>query len=135
MGGRTPSWSIPPRPPGIRPPSPSASPASLGRTSGSCISCATRACERFGRLYPDRYLRVRYEDLARAPAETMRRLFAEILPGSEWRPGDIGGSGNRHQLYGNRMRSASLSLAEVKEDTGWTRDMPPAYRSLVAAHT
>jgi hypothetical protein len=69
------------------------------------------------------------------PGETMRRLFAEILPGSEWRPGDIGGSGNRHQLYGNRMRSASLSLAEVREDTGWTRDMPDAYRSLVSALT
>jgi hypothetical protein len=33
------------------------------------------------------------------------------------------------------MRSASLSLAEVKEDTGWTRDMPDAYRSLVSALT
>jgi hypothetical protein len=96
---------------------------------------ANLACERFGRLYPDRYLRVRYEDLARSPGETMRRLFAEILPGSEWRAGDIGGSDNRHQLYGNRMRSASLSLAGVKEDSGWTRDMPPVYRSLVSALT
>jgi hypothetical protein len=33
------------------------------------------------------------------------------------------------------MRSANLSLAEVKEDTGWTRDMPPVYRSLVSALT
>ena len=49
---------------------------------------ANLACERFGRRYPDRYLRVRYEDLARAPAETMRRLFAEILPESEWRAAD-----------------------------------------------
>lgn len=96
---------------------------------------ANLACERFGRLYPDRYLRVRYEDLARAPGETMRRVFAEIVPGSEWRAADVGGSGNRHQLYGNRMRSASLSLAEVKEDTSWTRDMPPVYRSLVSALT
>jgi hypothetical protein len=53
----------------------------------------------------------------------------------EWRAADIGGSDNRHQLYGNRMRAASLSLAEVKEDTGWTRDMPRAYRSLVSALT
>jgi len=96
---------------------------------------ANLACERFGRRYPDRYLRVRYEDLARAPAETMRRLLAEILPESEWRAADVGGSDNRHQLYGNRMRAASLSLAEVKEDTGWTRDMPRAYRSLVSALT
>jgi hypothetical protein len=99
---------------------------------------ANLACEQFGRAYPDRYVRVRYEDLARAPAETMRGLFAEILPGSpgsEWRADNIGGSGNRHQLYGNRMRSASLSLAEVKEDTGWARDMPGAYRWLVSALT
>jgi hypothetical protein len=96
---------------------------------------ANLACVRFGCLYPDRYLRLRYEDLARAPGDTMRGLFAEILPRSEWRPGDIGETDNRHQLYGNRMRSASLSLAEVKEDTGWTRDMPRAYRSLVSALT
>ena len=96
---------------------------------------ANLACERFGRLYPDRYLRLRYEDLACSPAETLRRVFAEILPGTEWRPDNIGGSGNRHQLYGNRMRSASLSLVEVKEDTGWTRDMPRVYRSLVSALT
>jgi len=73
-----------------------------------------------------RYLRLRYEDLARSPAETTRRLLAEILPGSEWRADSIGASGNRHQLYGNRMWSARLSLAEVKEDAGWTRDMPGA---------
>ena len=47
----------------------------------------------------------------------------------------VWGSNNRHQLYGNRMRSASLSLAEVKEDTGWMRDMPRVYRSLVSGLT
>jgi hypothetical protein len=96
---------------------------------------ANLVCERFGRTYPDRYLRMRYEDLACAPADTMRGLFAELLPGAEWRPDDIGGSDNRHQLYGNRMRSASLSLAEVKEDAGWTHDMPGVYRALVSAIT
>jgi uncharacterized protein DUF3008/sulfotransferase family protein len=96
---------------------------------------ANLACERFGRAYPDRYLRLRYEDLARSPAETTRRLLAEILPGSEWRADSIGASGNRHQLYGNRMWSARLSLAEVKEDAGWTRDMPGVYRALLSALT
>jgi hypothetical protein len=96
---------------------------------------ANLACERFGRAYPDRYLRLRYEDLARSPAETTRRLLAEILPGSEWRADAIGASGNRHQLYGNRMWSARLSLAEVKEDAGWTRDMPGVYRALLSALT
>jgi hypothetical protein len=37
---------------------------------------------------------LRYEDLARSPAETTRRLLAEILPGSEWRADAIGASGN-----------------------------------------
>jgi Sulfotransferase family len=96
---------------------------------------ANLACERFGRAYPDRYLRLRYEDLARSPAETTRRLLAEILPGSEWRADAIGASGNRRQLYGNRMWSARLSLAEVKEDAGWTRDMPGVYRALLSALT
>ena len=35
---------------------------------------------------------------------------------------------NRHQLYGNRMRAANLSLAEVREDAAWQRDMPRLYR-------
>jgi len=65
----------------------------------------------------------------------MRDLFAKLVPQSEWPAEGIGANDNRHQLYGNRMRSASLSLAEVKEDTGWTRDMPPVYRSLVSALT
>jgi Sulfotransferase family len=96
---------------------------------------ANLACERFGRAHPEAYLRLRYEDLARTPHEAMRRLLAELLPGSEWRAEDIGGSDNRHQLYGNRMRSAQLSLAEIREDVAWTRDMPPVYRSLVSFFT
>ena len=165
-----PSWSTPPRPRGGRSPFPSVSPASLGKTSSSCISCATprgrlvrgqegrsgaarvRCCPslrvRRGRLvdreprlravrrnYPDRYLRLRYEDLARAPDDAMRDLFAKLLPGSEWRADEIGGSDTRHQLYGNRMRAANLSLAEVKEDARWQRDMPRVYRSLVSLLT
>ena len=93
---------------------------------------ANLGCQRFGQNYPGRYLRLRYEDLARSP---MRDLFAKLLPGSEWRADEIGGSNTRHQLYGNRMRAASLSLAEVKEDAGWQRDMPDSVRALVALLT
>jgi hypothetical protein len=96
---------------------------------------ANLGCELFGQNYPDRYLRLRYEDLARSPREAMRDLFAKLLPGSEWRADEIGGSDTRHQLYGNRMRAASLSLAEVKEDAGWQRDMPDSVRALVALLT
>ncbi len=93
------------------------------------------ACELFGRAYPEQYLRLRYEDLVRAPTETMRAVFAELMPGVEWRPEEIGEGTNRHQLYGNRMRSRRLSLAEIKEDNAWRSDMPRAYRRLVASLT
>ncbi len=96
---------------------------------------ANLACEAFGRRYPERYLRVTYEELARSPRETMRDLVAKLAPGSEWRPEDMGGSDNRHQFHGNRMRSESLSLAEVKEDVAWTRDMPRLSRTLVSLLT
>jgi sulfotransferase family protein len=96
---------------------------------------ANLACELFGQSYPDRYLRLRYEDLARSPSDAMRDLFAKLLPESEWRADEIGGSDTRHQLYGNRMRAASLSLAEVKEDAGWQHDMPDVVRALVALLT
>ena len=96
---------------------------------------ANLACELLGRIYPDRYLRLRYEDLARSPSEAMRDVFAKLLPGSEWRADDVGGSDTRHQLYGNRMRAGNLSLADVKEDAGWQRDMPQSVRALVALLT
>jgi hypothetical protein len=85
---------------------------------------ANLACDAFGRRYPERYVRLNYEELARSPRETMRDLFAKLVPGSKWRPEAMGMSDNRHQFHGNRMRSESLSLADVKEDVAWTRDMP-----------
>ena len=96
---------------------------------------ANIACELFGRKYPDRYVRLRYEDLARSPAEEMRGLFANLAPGSEWPAEAIGANDNRHQLYGNRMRAGSLSLAEVREDAAWQRDMPRGARALVSTLT
>ena len=96
---------------------------------------ANLACELFGSKYPDRYVRLRYEDLARAPGDEMQGLFAKLVPGSEWPAEAIGGCDNRHQLYGNRMRAANLSLAEVREDAAWQRDMPRLYRSLVSLLT
>jgi hypothetical protein len=93
---------------------------------------ANLACELFGRTHPEGYVRLRYEDLARAPGDEMQGLFAKLVPGSEWPAEAIGGCDNRHQLYGNRMRAANLSLAEVREDSAWQRDMPRLYRSLVS---
>ena len=96
---------------------------------------ANLACEAFAWRHPERYLRLTYEDLARSPRKTMDGLLAKLLPGAAWRPEQLGAHDNRHQLYGNRMRSGSLSLAEVKEDVAWTRDMPGAHRGLVSLLT
>ena len=96
---------------------------------------ANLACELFAWSHPERYVRLRYEDLARSPGEAMRGLFADLVPGSEWCAAAIGVNDNRHQLYGNRMRAAKLSLAEVREDAGWQRDMPRLYRALVSLLT
>ena len=73
--------------------------------------------------------------LAQAPAKEMQSLLARLVPGSQWSAEGIGANDNRHQLYGNRMRAADLSLAEVKEDAAWQRDMPRAYLSQVSVLT
>jgi hypothetical protein len=98
-------------------------------------SVANLACELFGRRYPDAYTRLRYEDLTESPVPAMQALFARLLPGAVWRPEEIGSGNNRHQLYGNRMRSQALSLADIKQDLAWQRDMAGTYRALVAALT
>jgi hypothetical protein len=98
-------------------------------------SIANAACEIFGRRYPDRYLRLRYEDLALDPAGVMRDLFRKLLPDATWDPQAIGAGTNRHQLYGNRLRGRGLSLADIKEDAAWLDDMPGASRALVLALT
>jgi Sulfotransferase family len=104
-------------------------------TAALAWSLANLACEVFGWRYPDRYLRVSYEDVARSPRKAMGDLCARLAPGLEWHPDQIGAYDNRHQLYGNRMRSEGLSLRDVKEDLDWTRAMPGAYRSLVSLLT
>jgi len=107
------------------------------RASGTALGwiASNLACEAFGRAYPDQYLRLRYEDLVRAPSEVMQGLVAKLLPGVSWHPEGIGANANRHQLYGNRMRARRLSLAEIKEDSAWRSEMPPAPRALAAALT
>lgn len=107
------------------------------RSAGAALgwSVANAACELFGRRYPDQYIRIRYEDLAADPSGVMRGIFKRILPGAEWRAEEIGKGDNRHQLYGNRVRARSLSLAEIKEDAAWRTDMGSGSRALVAGLT
>lgn len=88
---------------------------------------ANLSCEIFGWIYPDQYQRVRYEDLARSP----RDVIARLLPGGDCTFESLEARGNRHQLYGNRMRAHSLSIASVREDDAWQTEMPVGTRRLV----
>jgi hypothetical protein len=87
---------------------------------------ANLASELFGWMYPDQYVCVRYEDLARSPCEVINRL----LPDGDCTFNAIEARENRHQLYGNRMRSRVLSIESVKEDDAWKTKMPAAIRRL-----
>ena len=94
---------------------------------------ANLACEMFGFFHPDRYLRVRYEDLVRTPVKVLGRIFARVAldPPTTLEP--TATRTNRHQLYGNAMRFETLSPAELKEDAAWKTAMPLAYRRLVGS--
>jgi hypothetical protein len=96
---------------------------------------ANLACEMFGRLYPDRYLRVRYEDLVQAPLQVIDRILNRVSLKAPLSLDSTETRDNRHQLYGNAMRFKILSLAELKEDVAWKTEMPPTYWGLVAGLT
>ena len=89
---------------------------------------ANLACETFRWRYPDQYVRIRYEDLVKSPTQTLRTAF-ETLPTASTSNSDVA-TDNRHQLYGNRTRYQSLSLADVSDDRAWLMEMPRLYRAL-----
>jgi hypothetical protein len=95
-------------------------------------SAANLACEMFGLLHPESYLRLRYEDFVAAPRNSVDAIFQRVLPGAKWHAETLGVTDNRHQLYGNRMRGRPLTLADVKEDRAWEVEMPASYRRLVS---
>ena len=94
---------------------------------------ANLACELFGWMYPNQYVRLDYEDVVRSPREAVSTLLGKLLPERECRFETLGTGTNRHQLYGNRMRSRPPSLRAIKEDQVWKSDMPGAHRRLVEA--
>ncbi|MGE3528403.1 MAG: sulfotransferase [Methyloceanibacter sp.] len=94
---------------------------------------ANLACEIFGWLYPRQYLRLSYEDIAAAPREALRRLFASVAPDLSVEFAEPEETGNRHQIYGNRMRRKRLRFADVRLDDGWKTEMAPSYRRLAGA--
>jgi hypothetical protein len=94
---------------------------------------ANLACEFFGWMYPNQYVRLGYEDVVRSPREEVRVLLETLLSERECRFESLGTGTNRHQLYGNRMRSGPPSLSAIKEDQAWKLEMPGTYRRLVEA--
>jgi hypothetical protein len=92
---------------------------------------ANLSCEAFGIVYPRHYVRLHYEDLAKLPARTLIMLFETLLPGEGWNSNNVGNLGNRHQLYGNKIRWRFLTIDEVQEDREWIYMMPPQYSRLV----
>jgi hypothetical protein len=92
---------------------------------------ANLSCEAFGIVYPRHYVRLHYEDLAKLPARALILLFERLLPGVCWSADNVGNLGNRHQLYGNKIRWQFLTIDQVQEDRQWIYMMPPEYSRLV----
>ncbi|MGH6748183.1 MAG: sulfotransferase, partial [Methyloceanibacter sp.] len=95
---------------------------------------ANLACEAFGFLHSDRYLRIRYEDIVRSPQVTLPSIFeaADLEPA---RFDHAVASDNRHQLHGNSVRREPLLLATLNEDVAWKAQMPGFFRRLTVVLT
>jgi hypothetical protein len=93
---------------------------------------ANLACEQFGRRHPERYLRLRYEDLIGTPRQAIKEILDRIPLQSGADLQCAGTGDNRHQLYGNAMRFRPVELSSLQEDTDWKSAMPKAYRAIAA---
>ncbi|WP_159079877.1 sulfotransferase [Methyloceanibacter sp. wino2] len=96
---------------------------------------ANIACEFFRRRHPDRYVRVRYEDLASAPDAVLDTIFRQLELGPKPDLGTVGEHNNRHQLFGSRVRFTKLSPTDIRPDTRWRSDMKPLDRWVISALT
>ncbi len=95
---------------------------------------ANLSCELFRLRYPERYTRVRYDDLARSYETVLSSLRASL--GIEPAPRTkSAASDNRHQLFGNHNRLKGFSPAEIREDVRWKTTMPSLQKIVVAAAT
>jgi hypothetical protein len=93
---------------------------------------ANLACEVLAWRHPERYIRVRYEDITHAPDGSVGAILQRVAlpPPPSLLPRDS--KVNRHQLHGNAMRFKSLTLAGIKEDVAWRSAMPKSLRILTS---
>lgn len=94
------------------------------------------ADELIRRTSPGRPLRVRYEDFARAPGATLRRVAA-TLDGAKDLPflqGTTVTLDAVHTILGNPARFRTGPV-EIREDDEWRTRLPPRDRSIVTALT
>jgi hypothetical protein len=73
------------------------------------------------RLTADNWIRIRYEDICRAPADTMNRFFRFCGLQPLVLPQDF--SSMRHHIVGNRMRLANFG--QIQLDEAWRRMLTP----------
>lgn len=90
-------------------------------------------CELFAWRDPQNYVRVRYEDLADAPESTLARIFAKLQLGEAPKLVGTNDCGNRHQLFGNRVRFLTTSRDDIRPDTRWKTAMQPLDRWMISA--
>jgi hypothetical protein len=109
------------------------SPAARSLRTLAGWTIANLSCETFGLLHPNRYVRVRCEDLVHAPLKVVGQILTRVSldpPATlEWSES----RNNRHQLYGNAMRFEAVSPSDLKEDAAWKTAMPKGYRRLIGS--
>lgn len=93
---------------------------------------ANLPCELFAWRHPKHYVLVRYEDLVDAPERTLARIFAKLQLGEAPKLGGTNDRGNRHQLFGNRVRFLTTSRDDIRPDTRWKTEMKPIDRGLIS---
>lgn len=91
---------------------------------------ANLTCELFGLFHRDQYMRVRYEDLAQQPRETVETIFRTRIGGNGVPLDDAEQMDNRHQLFGNQMRRAPVSFSDVQLDDTWAANIPASGRRI-----
>jgi hypothetical protein len=73
------------------------------------------------RLTADNWIRIRYVDICRAPADTMNRFFRFCGLQPLVLPQDF--SSMKHHIVGNRMRLANFG--QIRLDEAWRRVLTP----------